>query len=221
MHNISIDHEPYAETFFLENLRQHYPNPIILLTYNTAFELLIKVMMSAQCSDAQVNNVAASLFEQYPTAKDMAEAQQADIARIIHSLGYFNTKSRYCIAIAQHVHELGCVPDDMQKLCSMPGIGRKSASVILYTVYKRPALIVDRHVARVSARIGISAHPKDVSEAERQLASLFRKDAWGEISMLLNYHGRYCCKARAPECDRCRLAPHCQFAQTPMRTQTQ
>ncbi len=199
--------------FLLKQLRVEYPNPITLLTYSSAFELLIKVMLSAQCSDAQVNKIAGVLFQRYPDAPTLAAASQEDVARIIRPLGYFNTKAGYCIEIAKGVIAYGDVPDNMSALCSLPGIGRKSASVILYTIYKKPALIVDRHVARVSTRLGISTDSANITDVEKQLATITEKESWGELSMLLNYHGRYCCTARGPECTRCPLAPACLYEQ--------
>ncbi len=195
----------------LPELHALYPKPITLLTYNNPFELLVKVMLSAQCSDAQVNKIAPRLFEAYPDARALSRARVADVARIIRPLGYFNTKSNYCIQIAQSVLAQGGVPDTLEALCAMPGVGKKSASVILYVVFKKPALIVDRHVARVASRLGLAPGDASIPKVETSMALCCKREDWGSISMLLNYHGRFVCKARTPLCQSCSLNTHCAF----------
>ncbi len=194
----------------LEKLADEYPSTPSLLTYDTPFQLLIAVILSAQTTDNQVNNVTPGLFSRYPGIADLAGANQTEVESLIRSTGYYRTKAKNIIAAAKTVNRdfSGSVPGTMEELLTIPGTGRKTAGVILNHLYKVPAIIVDTHFGRVCRRLGF-AGATDPVILEREVASLLPKEHWGAASMRLNYHGRRYCMARKPTCDSCPIAELC------------
>ncbi len=197
----------------LERLRECIPRAETELDFGSEFQLLIAVILSAQCTDARVNLVTPALFEAYPTAEAMAEATADDIFPFIRSVTYPNQKA---ISLAETARALverhgGRVPRDHADLVKLRGVGRKTANVVVSVAFDEPALAVDTHVFRVAQRIGIvpeSATPRAVEDA---LGRVIPRDAWGEAHHLLILHGRHTCTARSPECPRCPLTDVCRY----------
>lgn len=191
-------------------LRTEYPDRGPLLSYRSAYELLIAVILSAQTTDAQVNRVTGDLFTRYPTPAELAAAEQVDVERIVHSTGFFRSKARNIIAASRHVveHHNGEVPREMNELTAIPGVGRKSANVIRGVVYHLPSIVVDTHLSRVTRRLGLTESSSPVA-IERDLVQLLPEADQTDFSMAVNRHGRTVCRARAPRCAACVIASMC------------
>lgn len=204
--------ERYALT--IEKLKEMFPNADTELHYETPFQLLVAVILSAQCTDKRVNIVTPALFERYSSVKSMAESSQEEIYSYIKSISYPNSKSRNLKKMAERLHEVyhDEIPDDPQELQTLAGVGRKTAMVILAVLYKRAVMPVDTHVHRVSARIGLTLKAKNVLETERQLLSnLTNAEDMSLIHHQLILLGRYICKARRPMCEECTLREICKY----------
>ena len=184
-----------------------------MLRYNNAFELLIGVILSAQTTDDQVNAILPDLFEYYPTPHVLATADASDVETLIHSVGFFRRKAKSIIATARALTEDhgGRVPETMEELVSLHGVGRKSAGVILLHVYGKPAIIVDTHFTRLVQRLGFSTS-SDPLRIERDIAAILPSEYWNGASMRLNYHGRRYCFARRPNCADCPVSDLCPSA---------
>ncbi len=198
----------------LKDLEIEYPDTPSLLNHSSPFELLIGVILSAQTTDNAVNTVLPVLFERYPDAAKLASAELAEVEEIIHSLGFFRSKARHIVGAARAIAEEwgGEIPSTMDDLVRLPGVGRKSAGVILLHVFDTPAIIVDTHFGRVVRRLGFSTH-KNPQILERDVASILPADKWNGASMRLNYHGRRYCHARKPDCKACPISRNCPSAQ--------
>lgn len=193
-------------------LKRVYPDRRPLLEYNSPFELLISVILSAQTTDAQVNLVTPELFTRYPGPRELAAANQEEVERIVHSTGFFRSKARNIIAAAHVVQDRfgGSVPEEMNDLVSIPGVGRKSANVIRGVVYGQPSVVVDTHLTRVCNRLGfVSGKNPDI--IERELRALLPEDSQTDFSMGVNLHGRARCFARKPDCAGCEIRRFCPF----------
>ena len=204
--------ERYALT--IEKLKEMFPNADTELHYETPFQLLVAVILSAQCTDKRVNIVTPALFKRYSSVKSMAESSQEEIYSYIKSISYPNSKSRNLKKMAERLHEVyhDEIPDDPQELQTLAGVGRKTAMVILAVLYKRAVMPVDTHVHRVSARIGLTLKAKNVLETERQLLSnLTNAEDMSLIHHQLILLGRYICKARRPMCEQCTLKECCKY----------
>lgn len=185
-------------------LEQMYPNSVTALQYGNPFELLIAVILSAQCTDARVNLTTPQLFAQYPDAASLAHADQADVERLIKSCGFFRAKAKNIIAAAQALvaEHGGAVPSDRASLEALPGVGRKTASVVLSVVFAKAAFAVDTHVFRVSHRLGLTlaTTPRGVEE---DVTKLVPREKWRHAHHWLIRQGREICKAPVPLCSRC------------------
>ena len=194
----------------LEILESLYPHAVTALNYRNEFELLVAVILSAQCTDARVNMTTPALFAKYPTPQKLAAADQADVEQMIKSCGFFRMKSRNIIAAARDLADRygGRVPSEREELESLAGVGRKTASVVLAAAFKGEALAVDTHVFRVSHRLGITlgTTPRHV---EQDLTALLPPSKWGDASHWLILHGRQVCKAPTPRCPQCALQSLC------------
>ena len=190
-----------------------YPETKTLLTHRNRFELLIAVILSAQTTDAQVNRITPGLFEAYPDPKALAGARQGDVEKLIHSIGFYRVKAKNIRETARRICQDfgGEVPRDMDTLLTLPGVGRKTANVMRAQLDKAPAIIVDTHFGRVSRRLGLTEQT-DPEKVEGELVKLVPTELQARFSMILNFHGRYTCKARRPECSRCSLADLCPSA---------
>ena len=198
----------------LEILDRLYPDAKCSLDYGSPIELLVATILSAQCTDERVNVVTPELFRRYPSAAAFAAAPIEEIEAAIRSTGFYHNKARAIKAAAEIIDRKygGRVPDEMDRLVELPGIGRKTANVVLGNAYGIPGLVVDTHVARVSARLGLTAQ-KDPEKIEQDLMLLVPCDRWIKLSHQFIQHGRRLCMARKPRCAICPLRPHCDFGQ--------
>lgn len=183
------------------------------LHYSTPFELLVAVILSAQCTDKRVNMITPRLFKQYPTAEIMARAEVEDIFEPIRSVSYPNSKAKYLVSMAKMLVEQfeGEVPAERELLMKLPGVGRKTANVIAAVVYHRPTMAVDTHVFRVANRIGLTTNAKTPLETELTLIKYIPEALIPKAHHWLILHGRYICVARKPHCWECGLAPYCRY----------
>ena len=195
-----------------EYLDYLFPEPKCELNYNSDYELLIAIMLSAQSTDKRVNMVTPIIFDKYPTLKALKEAKLEDLEAIIRPVGSYRKKSLYTKEIARRlVDEFdGVVPTDREVLESFPGIGRKTVNVFLSEFYNYPAIAVDTHVERVSKRLKLATLKDDVLKVEKKLMKKFDKELWSKRHLQLVLFGRYYCKAVKPECDTCRLKEICR-----------
>lgn len=195
----------------LNHLRQAYPDAGPRLNFSTPYQSLVATILSAQTTDEQVNRVTPLLFEKYPEVEALAAADPADVEKIIKSVGLYRSKAAHLVAAAKKILEdyQGQVPADFDSLLSLPGVGRKTANVVLFNAFGKPGLGVDTHVHRVANRIGICSekHPEGT---EKCLKELIAEDEWGEAHHLLIFHGRRICRARKPECTSCTLLDICK-----------
>ena len=195
-------------------LKESYPDARTALLHRSPFELLIATILSAQCTDERVNIVTKSLFEKYRGPQDFARANQSELEKDIHSTGFFRMKAKNIIACSQALMEChgGKVPPSMEDLVHLPGVGRKTANVVLSEAFgKYEGVVVDTHVHRVSRRLGFTSADKP-EKIEQDLMSLFDQSAWGAVGTLLILHGRRICAARKPKCEECPVAELCPSA---------
>ncbi|WP_010422106.1 endonuclease III [Anaerophaga thermohalophila] len=183
------------------------------LKYTNPFELLVAVILSAQCTDKRVNMITPAVFEKWPTWNELADATPEEVFEVIKSCSYPNNKSKHLVGMAKMLRDEfhGEVPDDVKELQRLPGVGRKTANVIASVVYQKPVLAVDTHVFRVSARIGLTVNAKTPIEAEKQLIKYLPEDLLPIAHHWLILHGRYVCLARKPKCDQCGLKMWCKY----------
>ena len=183
------------------------------LHYGSPFQLLVAVVLSAQCTDKRVNMVTPALFAAYPTAAVMAEASEAQVLELIHSVSYPNSKSRHLVALSRMlVSDFGGeVPHDIDALQRLPGVGRKTANVMAAVEFGQPAMPVDTHVFRVANRIGLTVNSRSPLQTERELVKYFPEALLSKAHHWLILHGRYVCQARKPKCDQCGLSDICRY----------
>ena len=195
-------------------LDEYIPNPVTELEYNSDFQLLVAVILSAQCTDKRVNIVTKELFKQYKTPQDFANMDLATLERLIHPCGFYHNKAVNIINCSKMIVEKfnGQVPTNFDDLVSLPGVGRKTANVMLIVAFNTPAIPVDTHIFRVSNRLGLT-NAKNEIECEEQLVKLFadKKELWGKIHHLILLYGRYNCKAINPMCDNCVISQYCKY----------
>ena len=198
----------------LDALFTQHPNADTELDFRNAYELLVATILSAQCTDERVNKVTPALFKRYPDPTALARASTAELEPQIQSTGFFRAKSRSLVGMASEVVErhAGKVPKTMDELVELPGVGRKTANVVLGHALGVPGLPVDRHVLRVGNRIGI-AKSEDPEVVERQLGSAMPPERWTQTSDTLIIHGRRICKPK-PLCAQCAVRPHCHYYKT-------
>ena len=196
----------------INGLERLYPDAHCELHHRSHFELLIAVILSAQTTDERVNTVTPLLFEKYPDAKTMAKADLKDIEDIIKPIGIYKNKAKNIIGTARVLAEKhkGKVPNDRKSLEELPGVGRKTANIILNNCFDHPAFAVDTHVSRVSKRLGIADKDDDVKEIEEKLMAYFPEDHWGKLHHQFIFFGRYMCKAVKPECEDCPFKKICR-----------
>ena len=193
----------------LARLEEMYPDAKAELVFSNPYEMLVATMLSAQCTDKQVNKVTPAVFARYPDADAMAEAAEEDLYPMVKSCG-FKSKAGNIIAACRLIHEQhgGQVPDTREELTALPGVGRKTANVVLSNAFGLPAFAVDTHVFRVSNRLGL-CRADTVEETERQMTKLIPEEKWGQAHHWLIRHGRRVCKAQRPLCDECGLKDLC------------
>ncbi|MBQ1567499.1 MAG: endonuclease III [Erysipelotrichaceae bacterium] len=198
-------------TFIMKKLDELYPKAHCELIHRNNFELLVAVVLSAQTTDERVNSVTPLLFAKYPDACKLAEADLKDVEEIIRPIGLYHNKAINIIKLARMLVEnyAGEVPDDRENLESLPGVGRKTANVILSNCFDVPAFAVDTHVSRVSKRLGIADKQDEPDKIEEKLMDYFPKKYWGKLHHQFIFFGRYKCKAAKPDCADCPLKKIC------------
>ena len=206
-------------TALAEHLARRWPDARCELDHTNAFELLCATILAAQSTDKMINTITPALFARWPDARALAAADPAELERVIHSSGFFRAKARSLLGMARALVERhgGEVPADMEALCALPGVARKTANVILGTVFRQDAgVVVDTHVTRLSQRLGLTRETDPV-KIERDLMALLPRERWRPFADQLIWHGRRICFARQPACGQCDLAPLCPSADTPGR----
>lgn len=183
------------------------------LNYRNPFELLVAVMLSAQCTDKRVNMVTPALFSAYPSAKLMAQASVEDILSFVRSVSYPRAKSEHLSGMAKRLVETyhGEVPDNIDDLQTLPGVGRKTANVVCAVIWNQPTMAVDTHIFRISERLGLTTDSKSPLQTERQLTRYIPARLIPKAHHWLLLHGRYICQARKPKCDQCGLTAYCRY----------
>lgn len=205
--------------FVIDWFKKNNPDAETELHYTNPYELLVAVILSAQCTDKRVNIVTPPLFEKYPDAKSLSKAGFDDINEFIKSVSFANNKTRHLMGMSQLLLEKhnGEVPDNMEDLVELPGVGRKTANVILSVIYEQPNMAVDTHVFRVSARIGLTTGAKTPLQTELQLLKYIPTELVHTAHHWLILHGRYICVARRPKCEQCGLKSACKYYHTDMK----
>ncbi|MCR4646849.1 MAG: endonuclease III [Oscillospiraceae bacterium] len=194
-------------------LEERYPDAICSLEYEKPYELMIAVRLSAQCTDARVNLVTPLLFERYPTLESFAEADLAELEEIVKPCGFYKTKAQSIKAAAQRLIEVygGVLPDTMEELLTLPGIGRKTANLLLGDVYGKPAVVADTHFIRITGRLGLTKH-KEPEKVEADLRKLLPPEKSSDFCHRVVLFGREICSARKPKCSECPLSGCCPSA---------
>lgn len=189
------------------------PNPQSELHYSNPFELLVAVILSAQCTDKRVNMITPELFKSFPTAEKMAKAKIDEIYNLIKSCSYPNNKSHHLSNMAKMLHEKynGQIPTDINEMQNLPGVGRKTANVVAAVAFNQQTMPVDTHVFRVAARLGLTTNSSTPLETEKQLVKGFPKEKLSKAHHWLILHGRYTCTARNPKCSQCGLSNICKY----------
>lgn len=198
----------------LEKLEQMYPEAKAELVFSNPYEMLVATILSAQCTDRQVNKVTPAVFSRYPDPVSMASADVSDLYPMVKSCG-FSTKASNIISACRIIRDIygGEVPHTMEELTKLPGVGRKTANVVLSNAFGIPAFAVDTHVFRVCNRLGL-CKADNVSETEKQMTRIIPKEKWGQAHHWLIWHGRRLCKARNPLCRDCELKDLCPYRKT-------
>ena len=196
----------------LDILERTYPEAKAALVFSNPYEMLVATILSAQCTDKQVNKVTPAVFSRWPDAAAMADAQVEELYPLVKSCG-FKTKANNIIAACRIIQEKhgGAVPQTLEELTALPGVGRKTANVVLSNAFGIPAFAVDTHVFRVSNRMGL-CKADTVEETERQMTKLIPREKWGQAHHWLIYHGRQLCKAQRPLCSECPVQELCPYA---------
>jgi endonuclease-3 len=194
----------------LDGLKEAYPDAHCELDFTNALEALVATILAAQCTDARVNKVTPALFKKYPTARDYLNADDDVLKEEIRSTGFFNNKTKAIKAAAKLLVEKfnGDMPRTMEDLLQLPGVGRKTANVILANIYGVPGVVVDTHMLRLSNRMGFSIQ-HDADKVEQDMMAIYPEGEWIKLSHLIPWHGRRCCTARNPNCEECPVADDC------------
>ena len=197
----------------IEILKKTYPEATCSLDFETPFQMMIAVMLSAQCTDERVNKTTPELFKKFGTAKKMAEAPLEEIEKIIHPCGFYKNKAKNAILASKTILEKynGDVPEKIEELITIPGVGRKSANVIMLEAFNKPVgIAVDTHAKRISNKMGFSEE-SDPSKIEQDLIKIFPKEYFYDVNHLFVWHGRNYCDSRKPNCSKCPVSMYCDF----------
>ncbi|MBC2581513.1 endonuclease III [Clostridium sp. DJ247] len=196
----------------VETLSHTYPDAKCALNFRSPYELLVSTILSAQCTDVRVNQVTEELYKEYNTPEKMITLTEEELGEKIRSCGFYKNKSKNILGATKEIlinHE-GKVPNTMEELIKLPGVGRKTANVVLSNAFGVPAIAVDTHVFRVSNRLGI-AKGNTPEKVENELMKNIARDKWSDTHHYLIWHGRQICKARKPNCEQCPVAPNCEY----------
>lgn len=201
------------EIEIIEILRKLYPDAKCSLDFKTPFQMMVAVVLSAQCTDARVNQVTPSIFAKYPEPKDFADMDIKLLESLIHSCGFYKNKAKNIKGASEIIVNKynGILPNTMEELTSLPGVGRKSANVIMLEAFNNPqGIAVDTHAKRISNRLGLS-DKSDPLQIEQDLLKIFPKKYYYDVNHLLVWHGRNLCKAQKPDCNNCPLKKYCKY----------
>ncbi len=203
----------FASSVF-EQLKDNYPKAATSLNHSDPWQLLIATILSAQCTDKQVNKVTKVLFKEYKNAQELAHADIKKVKKIIRPTGFYNNKAKSIIGASRHIIENngGDVPDTMDELLKLPGVGRKTANVVLGDGFDTPGVVVDTHVKRLSNRLGLTEN-SNPEKIERDIMEILPEERWTPLGHLMIAHGRALCKARNPKCEDCFLKEDCPAAE--------
>ncbi|MDL2289780.1 endonuclease III [Paludibacteraceae bacterium OttesenSCG-928-F17] len=206
--------------YIIQWFEENVPIAETELHYKNAFELLVAVILSAQCTDKRVNMITPPLLEAFPTAEVMAEAQPEVIYEYIKSVSYPNNKAKHLVGMAKMlVKDFNSeVPSDVDELQKLPGVGRKTANVIASVVYNKPAMAVDTHVFRISERLGLTTNSKNPYQTEKELVKYIPEELIAKAHHWLILHGRYICQSRRPKCEQCGLTKWCRYYEKEIRS---
>ena len=198
-------------TQIIQALEREYPEADCTLEFRRDYELLFSVRLAAQCTDARVNQVTPALFARFPTLEAFAQAEPEDVEPYVHSCGFYRAKARDIVACARMLlaEYGGRVPDTMEALCRLPGVGRKTANLLLGDLYGKPAVVCDTHCIRISNRLGL-AHSKEPEKVEQQLRAILPPEESSDFCHRIVLFGRDCCTARNPKCGECPLSMYCK-----------
>lgn len=201
--------------YIIEALKKQYPGAIRSLSASTPFELLVATRLSAQCTDKRVNQITPTLFARYKTLDDYAEADIEEVEEYIHSCGFYRTKASDIVNMAAMLRDKydGILPDTVEELIKLPGVGRKTANIIVGDVYNKPAVVCDTHVIRITNRIGL-VNTKVPQKVEMQLRKILPPKESNDFCHRIVLHGRDTCTARKANCDRCVILPYCKHGKT-------
>ncbi len=197
----------------IQELKALYPDALCSLNYEKDYELLFSVRLSAQCTDARVNLVTPALFARFPSLEAFAQADPEEVGEYIRSCGFFRTKAKDLVECAKQLLERfdGKVPGTMEELTSLPGVGRKTANLILGDIYKQPAYVCDTHCIRITGRLGLTDGSKDPLKVEQQLRKVLPPEESSDFCHRMVLHGRAVCTARNPQCAACSLLGDCDY----------
>ena len=198
----------------IEALKEDYPDALCALHSQKDYELMIAVRLSAQCTDERVNLITPALFERFPTLESFAEADVAEVEQLVHSCGFYKHKARDIVLACQMLLRDygGRVPDSMEELLKLPGVGRKTANLLLGDLYGVPGSVVcDTHCIRICGKLGLTDGAKDPAKCEEQLRAVLPPEESSDFCHRIVLHGRAVCTARRPACERCSLAPFCAY----------
>ena len=200
----------------IEYFKEHKPVAETELVYKTPYELIVSVILSAQCTDKRVNVITVDLFKRFPDFEKMAEVDSAEVFDYIKSCSYPNNKARHLVGMAKMIIQDfdSKLPSDINDLQKLPGVGRKTANVLVSVLFNQPAMAVDTHVFRVSARLGLTINSKTPLETEKQLVKHIPEELIPLAHHWLILHGRYVCLARSPKCNECGLTEYCKYFET-------
>lgn len=196
----------------LDKLEEMYPDAECALVHDNVFQLIVAVALSAQTTDKSVNLITPALFEKYKTPEELAEADISDVEELIRRIGMYKTKAKNIVGMSKALvqNHGGIVPDDYDSLVALPGVGRKTANVVLSVGFGHQRIAVDTHVFRVANRIGLVSE-KDVLKTEYALMDRIPEERWSRTHHSLIFHGRQCCDARKPKCEECGINEYCEF----------
>ena len=195
----------------VESLKAEYPDALCSLDYDDPLQLLIATRLAAQCTDARVNQVTPALFDRFPTLEAFCQGTEEEVGELIHSCGFFRAKARDILGACRRIRDQfgGQVPDNMEDLLSLPGVGRKTANLLLGDVFHKPAVVTDTHCIRISGRLGLTAS-KAPEKVEKDLRALLPPEESNDFCHRLVLHGRAVCIARKARCESCRMAAFCE-----------
>ena len=196
----------------IDRLKRRYPDAVCSLVYTDPLQLLIATRLSAQCTDARVNQITPALFERYPTLEAFAQADEEEVGRLIYSCGFYRAKAHDIVGMCRMLRDRygGRIPDEIDEMVKLPGVGRKTANLVCGDIYGKPAVVADTHCIRIAGRLGLTDGTRDPLKVERQLRAILPPEESSDFCHRIVLHGRAVCTARNPQCDKCTLRMFCK-----------